>query len=263
MMNFRLVTPSILIDLNRIGELAYIRERNGELAIGAMTRQRQVERDPLIARRAPLIAEAMPFVAHPQIRNRGTVGGIFAHADPAAELPAVALATHAKFKIKNHTRERWVDARDFFTGLFSTVLAPDELLVEIVVPPMPPLTGVAFQEVSRRHGDFALAGVACALTLDERGVCREARIVFLGLGAKPMDARHTAQQLVGAPPTLDAMRAAAEAVNSEIDPSADLHASAEFRRQLARVLTRRALEIATQRAKGTCDSTSNDSRHGQ
>lgn len=247
MMNFRLVTPAILIDLNRIGELAYIREHDGGLVIGAMTRQRQVERDARVAKHAPLISEAMPFVAHPQIRNRGTLGGIFAHADPAAELPAVAIATNAKFKVKNKKRERWIEARDFFTGLFSTVLEPDELLVEIAVPTMPPRTGYAFQEMSRRHGDFALAGVACTLTLDERGVCREARIVFLGLGPRPIDARNAAKQIVGAQPTPDAIRAAVEAVDSEIDPSADIHASAEFRRHLAQVLTRRALETAVTR----------------
>ncbi len=251
MMNFRLVTPAILIDLNRIGELAYIREHDGGLVIGAMTRQRQVERDARVAKHAPLISETMPFVAHPQIRNRGTLGGIFAHADPAAELPAVAIATNAKLKVKNQKRERWIEARDFFTGLFSTVLEPDELLVEIAVPTMPPRTGYAFQEMSRRHGDFALAGVACTLTLDERGVCREARIVFLGLGPLPIDARNAAKQIVGAPPNTDTIGAASEAIDVEIDPSDDIHASAKFRRHLAQVLTRRALEIAAARANGT------------
>ncbi|MBI5301183.1 MAG: xanthine dehydrogenase family protein subunit M [Chloroflexi bacterium] len=249
MMNFRLVSPAILIDLNRIGELAYIRERDGGLAIGAMTRQRQVERDARVAKHAPLVAETMPFVAHPQIRNRGTLGGIFAHADPAAELPAVAIATSTKLKVKSIKRERWVEARDFFTGLFSTVLAPDELLVEIVVPAMPAHTGYAFQEMSRRHGDYALAGVACTLTFDDRGVCQEARIVFLGLGTLPIDARDAAKHIVGATPNAEAIRAASEAIDAEIDPSDDIHASAKFRRHLAKVLTRRALETAVIRGK--------------
>ena len=251
MMNFRLVAPSILIDLNRIAELAYIRARDGGIAIGAMTRQRAVERDPQIAQRAPLVAETMPFIAHPQIRNRGTFGGSLAHADPAAELPAVAIATSAKLKVKSKKSERWVEARDFFTGIFSTALQPDELLVEIVVPATPARTGYAFQEMSRRHGDYALAGVACAVTLDEQGKCADAYVVLIGLGAQPVDARGAAKQIIGVQPDANAIRAAAEAVDAEIDPSGDIHASAEFRRHLAKVLTRRALETAAERANGT------------
>ncbi len=250
MMNFRLVTPSILIDLNRIAELAYIRERDGSLAIGAMTRQRAVERDLLIVQRAPLVAETMPFIAHLQIRNRGTFGGCLAHADPAAYLPAVAMATNAKLKVKSAKSERWVEARDFFTGLFSTVLQPDELLVEIVIPPMPARTGYAFQEMSRRHGDYALAGVACAVTLDEHGACADARIVLLGLGVQPIDAHGATKQLIGSKPDAEAIRAAAEAVDAEIDPSSDIHASAQFRQHLAKVLTRRAVEAAVKRVIG-------------
>jgi CO/xanthine dehydrogenase FAD-binding subunit len=250
MMNFRLVRPSILVDLNRIAELGYVREQGGGLVIGAMTRQRQAERDPVVGERAPLIAETMPFVAHPQIRNRGTVGGICAHADPAAELPAVALALEVEFKLVSVHGERTVRAADFFTGLFSTALAPNELLTEIVVPPAPACTGYAFHEVSRRHGDFALAGVACAITLDGNGVCTNTHLVFLGLGMQPIDARAAAKILVGAKPDVRAIREASESVDAEIDPSADIHASVEYRRQLARVLARRALQTALARARG-------------
>jgi carbon-monoxide dehydrogenase medium subunit len=249
MMNFRLVTPSILIDLNRIAELAYIQEREGGLAIGAMTRQRTMERDPRIAQRAPLVAETMPFIAHPQIRNRGTLGGSLAHADPAAELPAVALVTSAQLKVKSLKSERWVAAPDFFTGLFSTILEPDELLTEIVIPPMPARTGYAFHEMSRRHGDYALAGVACAVTLDDRGTCADAHIVLIGVDLQPVDARNAAKQIIGAQPNADAIQATAEAVDAEIDPSSDIHASTQFRRHLAKVLTRRALETALDRSK--------------
>jgi CO/xanthine dehydrogenase FAD-binding subunit len=248
MMNFRLVTPSILIDLNRIAELAYIQERDDGLAIGAMTRQRAVERDPRIARRSPLVAETLPFIAHPQIRNRGTFGGSLAHADPAAELPAVVIATNAKLKAKSKRQERWIEARDFFTGLFSTVLRPDELLAEIAIPPMPARTGYAFREMSRRHGDYALAGVACTVTLDDRGVCMDAHIVLIGVDLQPVDARSAAKQIIGAQPNADVIQAAAEAVNAEIDPSGDIHASAQFRRHLAKVLTRRALVQACERS---------------
>jgi len=248
-MNFRLAMPAILIDINRLGELSYVESRNGNLALGALTRQRTLERDTQIAQFAPLVAETMPFVAHPQIRNRGTVGGSLAHADPAAELPAVMIALDAKFKLSSRSAERWFEARDFFTGLFSTVLAPNELLSEIVLPPMPPRTGWAFREVARRHGDFALAGVACTITLDARNVCANARIVLLGLSGQPVDARNAAKLLIGVEPTIDAIRAASESVNGSIDPSSDIHASADFRRQLAKTLTQRALVQAVKRAK--------------
>lgn len=249
MMNFRLVTPTVIIDLNRVTELSYISERDGGLMVGAMTRQRQLERDPLVAARAPLVTETMPFIAHSQIRNRGTFGGSLAHADPAAELPAVATALDAQFKLVSQKGERWVRAADFFLGLFTTVLEPTELLTEITLPAMPPRTGYSFQEVSRRHGDYALAGVACVLTLDDQGACRDARSVCLGLGAQPIDARSAAKQIIGAMPSPQAVQAVAEAVDAEIDPSSDIHASADFRRHLARVLTRRALETAVARAQ--------------
>lgn len=249
-MNFRLATPSILIDLNRVAELFYVRAFDGGLAIGAMTRQRQVERDALIAQRAPLIAETMPYIAHPQIRNRGTVGGSLAHADPAAELPAVAIALDTHLKVRSQQGERWVPARDFFVGLFATVLQPTEMLTEIAVPPMPPRAGWSFQEVARRHGDYALAGVACVVTLDENEKCQNARLVFMGLGGQPIDAQKAVQLLKGETPTPQAIQAAAQAVDAEIDPSSDIHASAAFRRHLAQVLARRVLEKAVARAQG-------------
>ena len=248
-MNFRLARPSVLIDLNRIKELFYIRAQNGGLAIGAMTRQRSVERDASIARIAPLVTETMPYVAHPQIRNRGTFGGSIVHADPAAELPAVAIALGAKMKLRSKQGERLEDARNFFTGLFSTTLLPTELLTEIVLPAMSPRTGWAFTEVARRHGDFALAGVVCTVTLDSKGKGAGARIVLMSLGDKPIDAQNAAKALMGETPNATAIEAAANAVDAEIDPQSDIHASAAFRRHLACVLTRRALETAVARAK--------------
>jgi len=248
-MNFRLARPSVLIDLNRVNELFYIQERDKSVAIGAMTRQRTVERDPTIARLAPLVAETMPFIAHPQIRNRGTMGGSLAHADPAAELPAVAMATNAKLKVKSQKQERWIETKDFFTGLFSTTLEPDEILTEIVIPQIAPRTGWAFQETARRHGDFALAGVAAMVTLNEKNECAKARIVLMSLGDKPIDAQNAAKILVGESLDSKSIGAAAEAIDAEIDPQSDIHASAAFRRHLAKVLTRRALETAAGRAK--------------
>ena len=252
-MNFRLAQPATLIDLNRLPGLDFVRRTPaGGLAIGAMTRQRRLEREPLVAELAPLLAEAVPHIAHPQIRNRGTVGGSLAHADPAAELPAVAVALRARFRLQRAGGERWVEAERFFGGLFATDMAPEELLVEIELPPLPPRTGWAFMEVARRHGDYAQVGVAALVTLDDGGRCREVRLAFLSVGDKPVVAARAAAQLAGEVPTAEAIAAAAETVaREEIDPTGDLHASAAFKRHLARVLTMRALRQAAERARET------------
>src|SRR2546428_2597983 len=172
-MNFRLAQPAVLVDLNRVAGLDGIAVApEGGLSLGAMTRQRALERDPLVARQAPLLAEAMPHVAHPQIRNRGTLGGSLAHADPAAELPAVMVALEARIRLRSRKAERWLSAEDFFVGLFATALQPGELLVEVALPPPGPRTGWAFEEVSRRHGDFALVGVAAVVQLNSDGRCQ-------------------------------------------------------------------------------------------
>jgi carbon-monoxide dehydrogenase medium subunit len=209
-----------------------------------------VERSPEVARVAPLLAEAMPHIAHPQIRNRGTLGGSLAHADPAAELPGVMVALNAGLVLRSVKGERRVSAPDFFTGLFATALEPGELVTAIELPPLAPGTGVAFEEFARRHGDFALVGVAAVVTLDGAGRCREARIALLSVGEGPVLAQRAAAALQDRQPDPAAIRAAAEvAGNEDIDPPADLHASAAYRRQLARVLTRRALSRAVARAR--------------
>jgi len=250
-MNFRLAQPALLVDLNRLADLAYVRRSEaGGLALGAMTRQRRLERDPLVAELAPLLAEAVPYIAHPQIRNRGTLGGSLSHADPAAELPVVAVALDARLRLARAGGERWVEARDFFAGLFSTALAPDEILVEVEIPPPPPRTGWAFLEVARRHGDYAQAGVAARVSLDAEGRCREAGLTYLSAGTSPVSARQSAAVLAGEVPSPLAFAAAAEAAEGEIAPVDDVHASARFKRHLARVLTVRALTLATARARG-------------
>lgn len=251
-MNFRLAEPSLLVDINKLADLDFIRrDDDGGLRIGALTRQRRLERDPLVAEVAPLLHETVPWVAHPQIRNRGTFGGSLAHADPAAELPAVAVALGARIRLQRAGGERWVDARDFFAGLFTTALEPDEILTEIALPPLPPRTGWAFLEVARRHGDYAQIGVAALVTLDDSGRCREARLVYLSAGDRPVEAREAARLLEGqeiSPATITA--AAEKASRDEIDPAGDVHASAGFKRHLARVLTGRVLRKAHQRTQG-------------
>ena len=249
-MNFRLAQPASLIDLNNIPELFYIHPLDdGGVLIGAMTRQSTVERDPLIAERAPLVRAAMPYIAHPQIRTRGTFGGSIAHADPAAELPAVTVALGARYRVRNKTGERWIAAEDFFVSLFTTSLQPDEVLVEIALPPMPPRCGWSFQEVARQSGAYGLAGVATLVALDDKKRCQQVRMVFLSCGERPMLAQHAAKILVGQVPTPEAIRAAAEAAaKDDIDPSSDIHASAAYRRHLVKVLAVRALTEAFQRA---------------
>ncbi|PYP19940.1 MAG: molybdopterin dehydrogenase [Gemmatimonadetes bacterium] len=248
-MNFRLARPAVLVDLNRVAELGYVRAGRDGLQIGAMTRQRAVERSDAVRSAAPLLAEAMPFIAHPQIRNRGTVGGSLAHADPAAELPAVMLALEARFRARGPQGERWIPAGEFFTGILETALGPDELLLEVVVPKSPARTGYAFAELARRRGDYALVGVAARVTLDRRGRCQAARITLFSVGDGPVLAAAAAAMLDGQEPSPEAMRAAADAAaQRDIDPPSDIHASAAYRRRLAAVLTRRALARAVERA---------------
>lgn len=252
MMNFRLVQPSVLVDLNAIPDLAFIQpDPEGGLRIGALTRHYQVEKDPQVAAGMPLLHEAVPKIGYPQIRRRGTLGGSLCHADPSAELVAVSVAQRARFCLRSPRGERWVPAQEFFLGLFTTVLQPDELLVEVALPALPAKTGTSFLEVARRSHDFALVGVAAFVTLDGKGVCREVRMVFLSAGDRPMEAERAAQVLVGQKPTPEAIRAAAEtAAADDIEPSSDIHATADFRRHLARVLAGRALQQAVGRAAG-------------
>lgn len=251
LLNFRLAKPAVLVDLNRVEDLDFVRTTpEGGLRIGAMTRQCRLEQDPLISERAPLLAETAPFIAHPQIRNRGTLGGTLAHADPAAELPTVALALEARFRLQTDTGERWVDAQDFFVGLLTTALTPEEILVEIEVPPPPLLTGWSFLEISRRHGDYALAGLAARISLDAAGVCTAARLVFLSAGDGPLIATAAADSLVGE--KLDERlieEIARQVAELEVEPTGDIHASAEFKRHLCRVLANRALQTAVRRAQ--------------
>jgi carbon-monoxide dehydrogenase medium subunit len=249
-MNFRLAQPTVLVDLNRVEGISEIGTAgDGGVCIGAMVRQRHVETSSLVARDAPLVHSTMPFIAHPQIRNRGTFGGSLAHADPAAELPAVCLALGARFRVRSQGGgERSLEAEEFFTGLFSTDLGPDELLVEVHLPPPSVRSGWSFQEVSRRHGDYALVGVAVTVTLSAAGRCEAAKIVLLSVGEGPVEARSATELLVGEELGKGAFEAAAAAVASEIDPPSDIHASSDFRRHLAAVLTRRTLAEAAGRA---------------
>ena len=249
LLNMRLTRPAILVDVARVNGLDYIREEGGALAIGAMTRQRSVEHSDVVKRSYPLLHTAMLHIAHPQNRNQGTVGGSLAHADPAAELPAIALALDAEFRAVGPNGERRIKADDFFVTYLTTSLEATEVLTEVRFQPLPPRTGWSFLELARRHGDFALTGVVARLARDGGGRCTDARIVLFGVGATPVRVRGAEQVLVGQ--KLDATRfeEAGRTAGAEIDePLSDVHASAEYRRDLARVLTRRALTEAASRA---------------
>ena len=251
-MNFRLAQPSVLIDLNGIDELFFVREDEDGLRCGAMTRQRTVEGSFLVQRMVPLLHEAMPHIAHAQIRNRGTIGGSLAHADPAAELPALAVALDARMYVRSVTDARWVAARDFYVGLFATAMLPDEMLSEVVFPSLPPRSGWAFEEVARQHGNYAMCGAAAVVVLDERGAVENVRLVFLSVGEGPVEATQAAAVLVGEQPTTEAVRAAADtAAMRDIDPVGDIHAGPAYRRHLSRVIAERVLVRATGRAAGT------------
>jgi carbon-monoxide dehydrogenase medium subunit len=250
-LNFRLAQPAVIVDLNHVTELTQWRAGDtGELRIGAMVRQSQLEHSSEIGARAPLLHEAMPHIAHPQIRNRGTIGGSLAHADPAAELPVIMVALQARLRARRTGGERWIDAEAFFPSLFSTSLEPEEILVEIAVPSLPRRTGYAFMEFARRHGDYAQTGVAAIVRLDDSGYCRQARLVYLNVGETPMVAGQAAAALIGHIPTVDLIAdVARRAARDEIDPTGDIHATADYKRHLAAVLGRRAIETAVARAR--------------
>jgi CO/xanthine dehydrogenase FAD-binding subunit len=252
-MNFRLARPEVLVDLNGIAALAYTqRDGDGGLRIGAMTRQRAAERSDLVAREAPLLWEALPWIAHPQIRNRGTVGGSLAHADPAAELPAVMVALDARFVLRSRAATRMAPAQTFFVGPLTTKLRPDELLTEIRIPPPAPGASTAFAEVARRRGDFALVGVAVSLVLDDAGACESVRIALVSVGDVPVLATGAMALLAGNAPGATAIEEAARVASEvDIDPPGDIHASQAYRRHLARVLVRRALFKALERSRRT------------
>jgi CO/xanthine dehydrogenase FAD-binding subunit len=248
-MNFRLARPAVIIDINEIADLAGIRTSGEAIRIGPLTRYRSLQRDAVFARACPLIGEALPHIAHPQIRNRGTIGGNLSHADPASELPAIAVALNARFRIQAAKRERWTGASEFFVGALTTDLQPDEMLVEIELPLPKPRTGSCFMEIARRRGDFAIVGLAATVTLDERDECTDVRLAFCGAGETPIDASPAADSLIGQPPTERALCEVAASVQTMIDPAGSVHASADYQRHVAGVLTERALTTAYQRAR--------------
>jgi CO/xanthine dehydrogenase FAD-binding subunit len=233
MLNFRLAHPGVVVDVNRLTELAYVRQHDGGVAVGALTRQHAVERSELIRARVPVVAEACRFIGHAPIRHRGTFGGNLAHADPASELPAVMVALEAEMAVASRAGSRAVPAGQFFTGPLTTALRPGEMLTEIRIPAPPSRTGGAFVEMARRAGK-----------------CERVRIALCGVGPTPIRARAAEDALTGQAPTATALAAAADRAAAATSPPSDVHGSAEFRKKLARHFARQAIAAAVERSGG-------------
>src|SRR6266576_674565 len=243
----RLARPAVLIDINGVDELAGVSATDGRVAIGAMTREYLAEESQTVADAVPLLAAALPLIGHEAIRSRGTIGGSLAHADPAAELPAVARALDAEFVVRGPSGMRVIPAEEWFEGYLTTSRRPDELLVEVRFPAAGPETGTSFQEVARRHGDFAIVGLAASLTLSE-GAISDARLAFAGVSDVPVRAAAAEDLLVGERPSTELFDEAARRATEDLDPPADLHGSSDYRQTVAAAVVRRGLRAAADNA---------------
>lgn len=255
LLNMRLARPQVIIDINRLDGLAYMTPQpDAGLAIGALTRQRALERAPLIRGQQPLLAAMIPAIGHFQIRNRGTIGGSLVHADPAAELPALSLALEAKFVLHSAAGQRLVAAEDFFLTYLTTAIEPQEILTEIRLPRWDDSTGGAFQEVCRRAGDFALVGAIACVQVTPDDVCQAARLIMFGVGGTPVRLRNAEELVSGRHLDASTLAEVSALVSECLDPEGDIHASATYRREVGGVLARRTLGEALARAKGELQS---------
>jgi len=248
LMKLRLAEPAYLIDINRIDGLAYIKEEEGELRIGALTREADLDASALVRARYPLLADTARVIADPLVRNMATVGGNLAHADPANNHPATMLAYGARVVATGPRGERIIPITDFFVGLFATALTPDEILTEIRIPMPSPRSGGAYVKLERKVGDYATAAVAAQITLDEGGACQYAGVGLTAVDSTPIKAARAEAALRGRPLDDANIRAAAQIASEECDPTADLRGSAEYKRAMIKELTKRALTKARERA---------------
>jgi carbon-monoxide dehydrogenase medium subunit len=244
----RLARPAMLIDINGLGELSGVAVTDGQVAVGAMTREYVAADSPVITGTVPLLAAALPLIGHEAIRSRGTIGGSLAHADPAAELPAVARALDAEFVVRSQSGDRVIPAAEWFEGYLTTARSADEILVEVRFPAAARGTGVAFQEVARRHGDFAIVGLAASLTL-AGGTISDARLAFAGVSDVPVRSAAAEAILVGERPSTDLFEEAAVRATADLDPPGDLHGSPGYRKKVAATLVRRGLQAAADGAE--------------
>jgi carbon-monoxide dehydrogenase medium subunit len=246
-MNLRLAQPSALIDLGKVPGLSGIREERGTIVIGAMTTHYMVESSALLKEKVPILPEAASVIGDVQVRNRGTIGGSIAHADPAGDFPAVAVALDMQLKVVGPQGERTIGSREFFVDILTTALRPDEILTEIRVPAFGPRTGSAYEKFANPASGYAIVGVAAVLTVDGNGVCQGARVGLNGVTGKPTAAVGVEQALIGQPLNDQTIQAAAAKAADGLDPFSDIFASAEYRAHLARVFTKRALAHASGR----------------
>ena len=244
----RLARPEMLIDINGIDELSGVSVIDGRVVIGAVTREYVAEESGTVADTLPLLAAALPLIGHEAIRSRGTIGGSLAHADPAAELPAVARALDAEFVVRGPSGMRVIPAAQWFEGYLTTARRPDELLVEVRFPAAGPGTGVSFEEVARRHGDFAIVGLAASLVMSG-GVIGEARLAFAGVSDVPVRATAAEDLLAGETPSAELFDEAARRATEDLDPPGDLHGSPDYRKTVAAAVVRRGLRAAADNAR--------------
>lgn len=249
MMNSRLSDPGTVIDIGRIDDLEYIREDDDAIAIGAMTTQATAQDSDVIAEHCPLVAEALTYLGHETIRHRGTIGGNLAHGDPTSELPAVALARDATFAVRGSDGERTVDADDFFITHMTTDIGPTELLTEVRFPKWPRGQGWSFEEVAPRKGDYALVGVAATLQMNEDGTCGQVRLAYNAVDHRPVRVPAAEEAVRDEPAEGDAFQEAGSIARENLDPPSDVHASSEYRGQVAETLTTRALSRAADRTE--------------
>lgn len=249
-MNFRLGRPEVLLDINGIKDLDYIREEGEALFIGALTRERDLELSPLVKEKCPILAEAVSFIGHVPIRNRGTVGGSLVHADPSSELPTVICCLNGEMKVVGPSGERALEPEEFFLTYLTTSLEPSEILVEVRIPTLPQNTAWSFVELTRRSGDFAIVGVATLLFMEDDGVCREARIALGGVAPTPIRAEEAEELLSGQVITEELIKKAGSEAAEATETEPDYHASAEYRKDMARVFVQRGLHEALSRVKG-------------
>jgi carbon-monoxide dehydrogenase medium subunit len=248
-MRFRLAAPAVLIDINNLPNLEYVREANGHLAIGALTRETALDESPLVVRSFPLLADAAKVIADPLVRNRATVGGNVAHADPANDHPAVMLAYNAQIVAHGPNGRRTIGVDDLFVGIFETSLQPDEMLVELRIPTPVPNSGGAYVKIERKVGDYAVSAVAVQLVMNGN-TCTAARVALTNVNPVPMRSFGAEQALIGQTLTDEVLEAAGRAAAVECDPSEDLRGTVEYKRDLTRVITKRAIRKAAERAKG-------------
>lgn len=248
LLNFRMLRPALLIDINRIPDLGSVAEEAGRLRVGARTRHHTLEMSPVVARHFPVLSEAMSHVAHLAIRNRGTIGGSLSHADPAAELPMMAMLLDAEIEVRAKRENRRIAAADFFVAPLTSALEEDELVTEIVFPKLPTRTGWGFEEFAQRSGDFAIAAVAALVSLRD-GKIEDVRIAAMGVDETPLRFRDVETGLAGQTPTVDLMRSAAASMRAIVQPNTDLKASADYRRHLVEAIAERVLVKAWRRAE--------------